>query len=109
METETSVVLISTLYSFTGIIRIISYAAQFRALWLDRSGAQSTSLVTWAGFLLVWMVGGVYGWVVIDDLPVVFVSLCGGLGSGMILGLAAWRRVQGMRTRGLATVESVAG
>ena len=94
MEAEISVIVISSLYSFTGVIRIVSYAAQFRALWLDQSGAQSTSLVTWGGFLVVWLVGGIYGWVVISDPPVVFVSVCGAVGSGLILGLAAWRRFE---------------
>ena len=92
MAPETSIVVISTLYSFTGIIRIVSYTTQFCALWRDHSGAASTSLITWAGFLTVWAIGAAYGWIVIDDGPVVFVSACGVLGSAMILGLAVWRR-----------------
>ncbi len=84
---------VSALYSLTGVVRIVSYAAQFHILWKDNTGAQSTSLVTWAGFFVVWFIGGVYGWFVIHDTPAVFVSVCGALGSGMIFGLAAWRRV----------------
>jgi hypothetical protein len=44
MEADLSVIAISTLYSFTGVIRVVSYAAQFRALWLDQSGAQWADL-----------------------------------------------------------------
>ena len=97
-DANTLVVAISAAYALTGVIRIVSYCTQLRALWADDTGAKSTSLSTWAGFFLVWLIGAAYGAVVLDDWPVVFVSLCGACGSALILGLATLRRLERRRT-----------
>lgn len=86
--------LVITLYGLTGVIRIVSYMSQFVAIYRDDHGAQSTSLLTWFGFFAVWLIGVLYGWIVIHDIPVIAVSLCGALGSGLVFAIAVVRRAQ---------------
>ena len=85
---------LAAVYSANGVLVSLVYLPQIRAAWIDRTGTQAGSLLTWSLFALSSGVTVLYGWLVVHSGPMVLAGTTSAAGSLSVLGASAYRRRQ---------------
>jgi uncharacterized protein with PQ loop repeat len=88
---------IALAYTANGALVSLIYLPQLHAVWNDRTGEQSGSLLTWSLFSLSSVVALLYGVLVLHDGRMVFAAGSSTAGSLSVLGTAVYRRQQARR------------
>jgi hypothetical protein len=88
-----------TAFTLCNSLRVVAYVPQIAKAARDRSGAEAISLGTWGLFLVSHTSALAYALVNQHDWTMASVFLSNAVGCGVILLIAAWRRVQYRRRR----------
>lgn len=85
---------LAALYSANGVLVSLVYLPQIRAAWIDKTGTQAGSLLTWSLFAVSSGVTVLYGWLVVHSGPMVLAGATSAAGSLSVLGASVYRRRQ---------------
>lgn len=84
--------LLSWLYLFSNMGRILAYLPQIRAAWCCESGARSVSLLTWSYFAFAHLTALLYTTYVLQDSKTTLIFAGNFLITMMLVGVLLWKR-----------------